>query len=339
MTILEAAQRAIQLETGEIDTLRGPNFPDIDRLRDNGDLTVTELAEWSGYILTLNWERTDLGWDDVRVRQALSHAINRQAIIDNIFFSFGEPLFGPVTSAAETYNPGVEEFNQFDLDGANALMEEAGWTKGDDGIYEKDGVKQAFTLTIQSETFNDQIATAVQEQFKELGADVTIQSVDRDSYFGVLFGNEAEMSLFFYLWPVPVDVVILFVNSATATADSGGPNFSNARSERVDAAIDAYFKSGDEAEAYQQTASRPADLDRRGAADHSGGQPQRLLGEPQQRAQLRRAPVEPVSRTTTRFGRPSTARQTQEALLGRPASLQSRAAGRPRLKRMKRMSA
>ena len=253
VTILEAAQRAIQLETGEIDTLRGPNFPDIDRLRGNDEITVTELAEWSGYILTLNWDRKDLGWDDVRVRQALSHAIDRQAIVDNIFFSFGEPMYGPVCSAAETYNPGVESTNQFNLEAAAALMEDAGWAKNGDGIYEKDGVKQAFTLTIQTETFNDQIAAAVQEQFSELGVDCTIQSVDRGTYFNVLFGAECEMSLFFYLWPVPIDVVVLFINSATATADFGGPNFSNARSDTVDAAIAAYFNSAT-AEEYQQTA-------------------------------------------------------------------------------------
>ncbi|MGI9658209.1 MAG: ABC transporter substrate-binding protein, partial [Gaiellaceae bacterium] len=253
VTILEAAQRAIQLETGEIDTLRGPNFPDIDRLRGNDEITVTELAEWSGYTLHTNWDRTDLGWDDVRVRQALSKAIDRQAIVDNIFFGFGEPLFGPVTSAAETYNPGVEEFNQFSLDEANALMVEAGWTKGDDGIYEKDGVRQAFSLTIQTETFNDQIAAAVQEQLGELGAEVTINSLDRGSFFEVLFGNEAEMSLFFYLWPVPIDVIIVFAIGSNAVADSGGPNFSNARSATVDAAIDTYFRSSN-AEEYQQGA-------------------------------------------------------------------------------------
>jgi peptide/nickel transport system substrate-binding protein len=254
VTILEAAQRAIQLETGEIDTLRGPNFPDIERLRANEDLTVTQLAEWSGYTLHLNWDRADLGWDDPRVRTALSQAIDRQAIVDSIFFGFGEPLFGPVTSAADTYDPAVEEFNQFNLDEAAALMTEAGWAKGDDGIWEKDGVRQSFSLTIQTETFNDQIATAIQEQFKEFGAELTINSLDRGSFFGVLFGNEAEMSLFFYLWPVPVDVIIVFAISTNAVADTAGPNFSNARSETIDAAIDAYFRSPD-AETYASTAS------------------------------------------------------------------------------------
>lgn len=253
VTILEAAQRAISLETGEIDTLRGPNFPDIERLRGNEDLTVTQLAEWSGYTLHLNWDRADLGWDDNRVRTALSQAIDRQSIVDTIFFGFGEPLFGPVTSASETYNPAVEAFNQFNVDEAATLMTEAGWTKGDDGFYEKDGVKQAFSLTIQTETFNDQIAAAVQEQFREFGADVTINSLDRGSFFEVLFGNQADMSLFFYLWPVPVDVIIVFAISTNAVADTSGPNFSNARSETIDAAIDAYFRSPD-AETYQSTA-------------------------------------------------------------------------------------
>lgn len=130
VAILEAAQRAIQLEQGEIDTLRGPSFTDIERLQGNADLNVTQLKEWSGYIFGVNWERTDLGWDDVRVRQAYSHALDRQAIVDTIFLGFGEPMFGPINSADAGYNPAVEQLNQFDLDAARSLMDEAGWVEG-----------------------------------------------------------------------------------------------------------------------------------------------------------------------------------------------------------------
>lgn len=246
IAILEAAQRAIQIEGGEIDTLRGPNFPDVERLKGNDDLNVIELAEWSGYIVGLNFKMTELGFDDIRVRQAVSHAMNRQAIIDSIFFGLGEPLFGPIVSADPGYTTQVEQFNQFDLDRAKQLMSEAGWEPGADGILSKGGKRMEFNMVVQAETFNEQIASALQGQLRELGADVKVQIFDRGTYFNKLFGGEEDSFLFFYLWPVPMDVVTLFVNSAAA--EGAGPNWANAKIPEVDQAIADYLSAANEEE-------------------------------------------------------------------------------------------
>lgn len=234
VAILEAAQRAIQIEGGEIDTLHAPAFQDVERLEANDDLTVIKLKEWSGYFVGLNWEREDLEFADLRVRQAVSHAINRQAIVDGIFFGQGEPLYGPITSADFAYNPEVESYNQFDLDKAKQLMADAGWTPGQGGILEKNGVRQRFKMTIQAESFNQQIATAIQAQLKELGMEVDVQAFDRGTYFNRLFGGKEDSFIFFYLWPVPVDVHLLFVKSGFAG------NWGHANVPEVDAAIEAW---------------------------------------------------------------------------------------------------
>src|SRR5256886_11477107 len=81
LTILVAPQRAIQIHNGEIDTLRGPAFQDISRLQADSNLTVTQLKAWSGYFFSLNFNRTDLGFNDVGVRPELSHAIDRPGIV------------------------------------------------------------------------------------------------------------------------------------------------------------------------------------------------------------------------------------------------------------------
>lgn len=100
-------------------------------------------------------------------------------------------------------------------------------------------------MTVQAETFNDQIASAIQAQLRELGVSVNIESLDRASYFNQLFSGNQQSWLFFYLWPVPMDVVTLFVNSAAA--GGAGPNWANARSQRIDDAITAYQSAPDEA--------------------------------------------------------------------------------------------
>jgi peptide/nickel transport system substrate-binding protein len=240
--ILEAGQRATRIERGEIDTLRGPNFPDIPRLKKNKDLVVTELKEWSGYIIGPNFKRTELGFDDLRVRMAMSHAIDRKAIAEKLFFNGALPMYGPVTSADANYTKAVEKYNQYNPDLSKRLLDQAGWKEGSGGIREKDGKKMSFKLTIQAETFNQQLGAVIQDQLKDIGMSVQVQALDRGSYFNELFAGKGDAWIFFYLWPVPIDVVSLFVNSANA--DGKGPNWSNAKIPSVDAAVNRWLRAG-----------------------------------------------------------------------------------------------
>ncbi|MGD9712802.1 MAG: ABC transporter substrate-binding protein [Thermomicrobiales bacterium] len=242
--ISEAAQRAIRIENGEIDTLRGPAAQDISRLEGNGDLNVVRLKEWSGYIFGVNHTKTEYDFQDVRMRQALSGAINRQAIADALLFGEGEPLYGPITSADRYYTAEVEQFNQFDLDAAKALVAEVGWTAGDDGILEKNGQRLEITLPVQDESFNRQLGTVLQDQLRQLGVAVEVQILDRASFFNTLANENPDSYLFYYLWPVPIDVVSLFVGSATIP----DPNWAQASIPEVDAAIEAWQNAANEEE-------------------------------------------------------------------------------------------
>jgi peptide/nickel transport system substrate-binding protein len=241
--ILEAGQRATRIQRGEIDTLRGPNFPDVARLKKDTNVVVTELKEWSGYLFGPNFKRTDLGFDDLRVRRAMSYAIDRKAIADKLFLGLALPLYGPITSADANYTKAVEKYNRYNPDQAKALLDQAGWKEGSGGIREKNGKKMAFTLTIQAETFNQQLGAVLQAQLKEIGMDVKVESLDRGTYFNKLFSYNLDSWMFFYLWPVPIDVVSLFVNSANG-AGSGGPNWNNSKIPSVDAALDRWLRAG-----------------------------------------------------------------------------------------------
>lgn len=234
--ILEGAQRATRIENGEIDTLRNPLLQDVARLEQNPDLSVSSFSEPSGYILSTNFEREDLDFHELAMRQAISHAIDRPAIVTALLSDLGSPLYGPITPADVYFNPAVDEFNQFDLELAKSMVAELGWEPGEDGILTKNGVRHAFTLVVQAESFNQVLASVLQGSLAELGMEVTVESLDRGSYFGRL-AEGVDSSLFYYLWPVPIDVVILFVGSATIGV---GPNWSRGTTPEVDAAIEAW---------------------------------------------------------------------------------------------------
>jgi peptide/nickel transport system substrate-binding protein len=233
--LLEGAQRAVKIENGEIDTLRNPLLQDVTRLEQNPDLSVSSFSEPSGYIMSTNFERTDLDFHELAMRQAVSHAIDRQAIVTALLADLGSPLYGPITPADVYYNPAVEELNQFDLDQAKSLVAELGWTPGDDGILTKNGVRHAFNLVVQAESFNRDLASVLQASLAELGMEVTVEALDRGTYFARI-AEGVDSCLFYYLWPVPIDVVILFVGSGTIPA----PNWSRANVPVVDEAITAW---------------------------------------------------------------------------------------------------
>jgi peptide/nickel transport system substrate-binding protein len=238
-TILEGAQRATRIENGEIDTLRNPLTQDVARLEQNPDLSVSSFSEPSGYIFSPSFLREDLDFHELAMRQAMSHAIDRQAMVTALLNDLGSPLYGPITPADVYYNPAVEEFNQFDLELAKSMVADLGWTPGDDGILTKNGVRHSFTLTVDNESFSQLLGSVIQASMAELGMEVAVESLDRGSFFGKLMSEEgADSSLFYYLWPVPIDVVILFVGSATAI--TGGSNWGRAKLPDVDAAVDAW---------------------------------------------------------------------------------------------------
>ena len=105
--IQEAASRALAIENGELDALHGPAPQDIDRLKKNGNLTVTQLGEESVWFIGLNFDQLEFG--DVRVRQAVSHALDRNAIVEKLVFGYGTTAFGPLPTSDPTYYKAVDE--------------------------------------------------------------------------------------------------------------------------------------------------------------------------------------------------------------------------------------
>lgn len=244
--ITEAGQRATQIENGDIDTLIGPAPQDIERLESNSDLTVIRHPEWSGYHLSMNRDYDEF-FGDVLTRQGLSHSLDRQGMVDAILAGNGAPTYGPFPTTDRFYDPAVQDFNQFDIDLANQKLDEAGWVAGSDGVRERDGVRFEFDYLVEDESVQRAVAEAVAQQFSVVGVQANLNVVDRAVAFEQQSGegrDAAPMSLFFWLWPIPIDVLTLFGGSQFVPV----PNFSHAVEPRIDEAIAAWQAAGNEEE-------------------------------------------------------------------------------------------
>jgi len=209
--ILEPSQRAAEIETGSVHAVKNPSPADVGRLQSNSDLVVIEFPETSNFFLLPNARKVEFGFDDVRVRRALSHAIDREGIVRAILNGRGEATRGPVSSGWKYYEPGVTAFNQHDPDLSASLLDEAGWTVGSGGVREKDGNRLAFTAINISNPIENQVMAAISSMLEEIGVSMTVESLE-----GAAFRErrpQADMFGFKWLWSVPADVVPLFIGN------------------------------------------------------------------------------------------------------------------------------
>jgi peptide/nickel transport system substrate-binding protein len=115
-------------------------------------------------------------FQDRRVRQAFTHAINREEIVQFVLYGFGTVISGPFPNHLWYYNPNVKPLS-YDLQKAKQLLAEAGWKDSDgDGVLDKDG--QAFRFKLITNSGNDtrrDVGVLVQRQLRELGIDVVFE--------------------------------------------------------------------------------------------------------------------------------------------------------------------
>jgi peptide/nickel transport system substrate-binding protein len=169
LTVLSDEQtRVAALRSGEVDG--GTFTPDVVLTLENDDsLEVLSGLTASPRVIHFN-TTTEVPWRDARVRRAISLAVDRQEIIDNVYGGNAEftnavpPGYGdfplPNETLAEAYTPNLEE--------AQALMAEAGFEGGFDVTLQAIAAPREYT----------QIAEVVREQLRPLNINVTVEPLE-----------------------------------------------------------------------------------------------------------------------------------------------------------------
>jgi len=244
--ILETAQRANEIETGTVDAVRNPGGQDVDRLKANPDLVVMEWPNPANFFLALDCANADLGFNDLRVRQAISHAIDREGIVKAIYFGHASATYGPIASNWKWYNPAVEQYNKFDPNLAKSLLDQAGWTVGSGGVREKNGKKLSWTnVNFGDQPFNAPIIEAITGMLKDVGVDMKSESLGLAQFVPARGATPPPPSFSQeWLWSSPMDVLIIFGKAIPSEAYNGNIAALNAAfDEWQSAATDAQLKA------------------------------------------------------------------------------------------------
>src|SRR5437879_9955665 len=104
-----------------------PNPADLDAIRKDANVTILEQPGLNIGYLAFNTQKKP--FDDVRVRKAISMAIDKKAIIDAVFLSAGVAAKNPIPPSMWSYNDAVKD-DPFDPAAAKKLLAEAGFPNG-----------------------------------------------------------------------------------------------------------------------------------------------------------------------------------------------------------------
>ncbi len=122
-------------------------------------------------------------FSDVRVRRAISYAVNKDEIIEAALSGLGTPATGPYPPVSWAYDPTVEDHG-YDPAKAKRLLKEAGWQKNPrSGILEKDGRPFSFTLmTNEGNVMRRLTAEIIQQHLGNIGMDVRVRIQEWSSF-------------------------------------------------------------------------------------------------------------------------------------------------------------
>ena len=239
----EDSSRVAAMLSGQFDITHFFPSQFISQAKSAPMLTVTP-AKPNFQLLYFGFKITRPMVADKRVREAMSIAINRAEIAKAILLGNAEPAFTIVDPDALDHDPATKGIVKEDIERAKALLEEAGWKVGADGIREKDGVKLQPKVYYTANANSARCAEAIQGYLRKIGVDWRLNPWDSTISPVKMAEQDYEV------WSVTVpylsagDLMNIYFDSANVPT----PNRMNWKDEETD----AWLKQG-------RSALNPAD--------------------------------------------------------------------------------
>jgi len=223
--IPEPTARVAALLNGEVDMIVVVPPDSIQAVKDNADLVYEQGPSLHYWFIQLN--TTVKPFDDVRVRQAVNYAVDKEGLTNDILQGSAVPATQPLPAASWSYNPNVAGY-PYDPDKAKQLLSDAGYADGfsTNMIIPQSG--SGMIIPVQMNEF-------IKGNLADVGIDVQIQSFEWVSYLGiwsqglndqVTMGNQSIMASDPY--------VANFLLSGTFTPADGGWNIGYYENPDVD---------------------------------------------------------------------------------------------------------
>lgn len=224
-----------QIKAGALDLVSNVNLTQVDQVKG---------VEGFNTVISPNmiWEHLDFNLDnglfqDVQVRQAIAIGIDRKALIEKIMHNAASPAVADQSPLSWAYNPALTSPGR-DVEAARALLVQAGWKQGPDGVFVKDGRRLAFSLvTTAGNKTRESVAQAIAGQLREVGIEVEVRLVDAGLFFSdILKHRRFETALYAWVSGIDPDNKALWNSQKIPSRSNGyeGQNYPGWRNEEID---------------------------------------------------------------------------------------------------------
>jgi len=225
--IPEDLTRISEFEAGKVDILRGVPVDAVGRLENNPDVDLYEsLTPGIEYIL-VNMRKPPL--DDVKVRQAIMFAVNRDDII-TVLEGTALPSYSFMSPSMLCYNASLEEFAEkkyaYNVEMAKSLLEEAGWVDTDnDGIVDKNGKPLELELLVPNDDPKlKRIGPLVMSQLADIGVKINVREFNYNYIRDRTRSWDFELAARFYSWHDPSGILPYIFHSVMGNMTYSNPD-------------------------------------------------------------------------------------------------------------------
>nr|MBO2508625.1 hypothetical protein [Bacillota bacterium] len=143
-------------------------------------------------------------FDDIRVRQAVAHAVDMDTIVDTVLYGYATRNKTPLPTGVFGYDPSLGSLvPDYDPEAAARLLDEAGWTMGPGGVRQKDGRPLAINFWSLNMGSAPQMAQIIQNQLEQVGFDVEITLLDVATYVSQAPTGDLDLEMLDQGWPAP----------------------------------------------------------------------------------------------------------------------------------------
>ena len=245
------------LAGGDIDWKYSLTADGYEQLRENSGVKFALYPDFGYFNMQFNLREGRL-FADKAVRQALAYCIDKEATVEAATDGLGVPIYADIPPASWAYNPDVKKY-EHDVDLANQMLDEAGWTMGDDGVrVDADGRRlETHILLRAGKPDRSKFMQLLASQAKDCGFNLTLEEAD----FGtvllpglewplVMAGQSDQWDAYFGGWGTSYDPdpYSLYHSSVIVTEDLPDTyNYIAFDNERADELIEAGLKELDQA--------------------------------------------------------------------------------------------
>ncbi|HOX30844.1 MAG TPA: ABC transporter substrate-binding protein [Spirochaetales bacterium] len=220
--IPEPTNRMIELESGGVDIAYELSANDLKRALSDPDLQVLRVIDNSTAYLGFNTQKKP--FDDVRVRQAISYALNTKTIVETAWRGIGKLAAGPIAPNVNYSDPSLKP-HEYNVAKAKALLAEAGFPSG-------------FKTTIWTNEKKERVdmATIMQSQLKEVGIEVEIKVMEWGAYLTGMNAGEHNMYIVGWTCQSPDPDLAVYAPFHSSKKGAGG-NYAFFSNPKVDELI------------------------------------------------------------------------------------------------------